>query len=141
MIETKERDSELKLEDVTITFPEGAANRTYQELKKVLGGEKLTPSNVTIILVSMMQVVEGYTDLKGPQKKAVILDAINHLIDDQVQDPNDKNVLQILVRATLPTVIDTLVSIDRRELSIKVKKVFNCILKCCYSMCKSGPKK
>ena len=131
MSEPDESKSKLKLGDVTVTFPRVAAERMYEELKKVVGDGKLTTTNVITILVSLMQTVDGYVDLKGAQKKAVVLEAILHLIEEEVQDVTEKEQFKQLVLLTLPSVVDNFVNLDKKKLKIKTKKVINSCLSCC----------
>lgn len=120
----------MKVADIAVSFPLGAAERLYDELKKILGTGKLTSSNVVTVLLSLMQVVEKYGDVKGIQKKAVILDALNHLIEDTLEGQEATD-LKLLVQLTLPTVIDTFVSLDKKEIAIKLKKTCKKLFSCC----------
>jgi hypothetical protein len=131
MSEPDESKAKLKLGDVTVTFPRVAAERMYEELKKVVGDGKLTTTNVVTVLVSLMQTVDGYVDLKGAQKKAVALAAVLHLIEDQVDDNTEKTQFKQLVLLTLPSVVDSFVKLDKKQLKIKAKKVITRFLGCC----------
>ena len=78
-----------------------------------------------------MKVVEKYPKLSGLQKKQVVLEAINMLIDDSNDNVEETSHLKLLVQMTLPTVIDLMVSIDHKQVRIKLKKCYNYLLKCC----------
>ena len=110
-----------------------AVKTLYEQVKNILGGGKLSPSNVVTILVSLMQLIEKYPNLNGLQKKQVVLDAINMLIDDNNDNVEDADQLKLVVQVTLPTVIDTIMSVDSRQLQIKLKKVYNWLHKSCCS--------
>lgn len=127
MSETKE----IELGDVKVTFPASAAERLYEELKKIVGEGKITRANVVVVLLSLMQVVEKHDDVSGQQKKAIILDALNHLIDDQIDNEQEAMEMKLIVQLTLPSVIDTFVSIDKKEVQIKLKKGCAKLLVCC----------
>ena len=131
MSEPDDSKSKLKLGNVTVTFPRVAAERMYEELKKVVGDGKLTTTNVITILVNLMQTVDGYVDLKGVQKKAVVLEAILHLIEEEVQDETEKEQFKQLVLLTLPSVVDSFVKLDKKKLKIKTKKVISNFMQCC----------
>ena len=118
MSETKK----LQVENVKVTFPIIAAERLYEELKKVIGNRKLSRSNIVNVVLSLMQVVEHYDNVHGIQKKALILDALHHLIDKQISDSEEAIEMKLVVQTILPTVIDTFVSLDKKELEIKLKK-------------------
>lgn len=124
---------EIEIDGININFPTNAAERLYEELKKIIGNGTINRSNAVVILLSLMQVVEKYEDINGEQKKAIIIDALNHLIDDQINNYQEAMEMKLLVKITLPSVIDTFVSIDKKEIQIKIKK--NCFkfLSCCIS--------
>ena len=131
MSETNNNKTQLKLGDVTITFPRVAAERMYEEVKKVVGDGHITPNNVINILFDLMRVVDGYVDLKGAQKKAVVLEAILRLIDAEVEDETNKEQFKQLVLLTLPSVVDTFVKLDTKKLKIKRHhKIFSIFRRC-----------
>jgi hypothetical protein len=119
--------------DVVLTTTNSTVERLYEEVKRLLHGGKLTPTNVVMIMIDLMQIVDKYTELKGPQKKQVLLSALNMLIDDQNDNVEDVTDLKMLVKMTLPSVIDVIMSIDKKQLKIKTVKVWNMLLPlgCC----------
>jgi len=117
--------------DVRVGNSTTATEKLYEELKKILAGAKLTASNLTVILVNLMQIVETYPKLTGPQKKEVILSSINMLIDDQNDNVEDAKTLKFVVAMTLPNLIDTLVKIDRKKIGIKLQKMSGSIFALC----------
>ncbi len=122
---------DVELGDVKVKLPLKAVEMLYEELKKVIGNGSLSRSNVVVVLLSLMRSVEQYDDVNGVQKKEMILNALNHLISDQIRDPIEAMELKLLVQLTLPTVIDTFVSIDKKELQIKLKKGCSKLFSCC----------
>jgi hypothetical protein len=104
--------------------------KLYEDLKRIVGDENLSHSNVISILLSLMQVVEHYV-ISGVQKKTLVLRALDRLIEDQFDDKQEADKMKLLVQLTLPTVIDTIVSIDKKSLQINVKKGFRKLFVCC----------
>ena len=121
----------VKSNDVIVIHSTTATEKLYEELKQILAGAKLNASNLTVILVNLMQIIETYPKLTGPQKKEVILAAINMLIDDQNDNVEDAETLKLLVKMTLPNLIDTLVSIDKKQINIKLKRMTSYIFASC----------
>ena len=121
----------VKSTDVIVIHSTTATEKLYEELKQILAGAKLNASNLTVILVNLMQILETYPKLTGPQKKEVILAAINMLIDDQNDNVEDAETLKLLVKMTLPNLIDTLVSIDKKQINIKLKRMTSYIFASC----------
>ena len=122
------------IEDVVVIQTTTVTEKIYEELKNILSGAKLNSSNLTNILINLMQIVETYPKLSGIQKKEVILASINMLIDDQNDNVEDSETLKILVKMTLPSLIDNLVKIDKKQLSIKIKQIRKYIFSCCWNL-------
>lgn len=106
-----------------------------KEIKKILKGERLCSSNVISVLVSCMQFVEKFPIVNGYDKQLVILESIKRIIDEQDNDEVERENMKLLVSLTLPSVIDTFIAIDKRELQIKLKtsctRIRKVISKCC----------
>ena len=122
---------------INLTVPKSSVDNLYRELKQLLNGSKLTEGNVVSILISLMRFIDTFPNLKGYQKKLVILEAMNIMIDDQyVRDDADiehgEN-LKTLVSMTLPGVIDAFVEIDKKKIQIKIKKSVKHLIKYCCS--------
>ena len=122
---------EIQLESVKVIVPTSASDRMYDELKTIIGTKKLTRENVVVVLVSLMQIAAKYNDINGQQKKAMIIDALNRLIDDQATDTSNTTEMKLLVQLTLPSIIDTFVSIDKKKIQIELKKGCNKQSMCC----------
>ena len=103
-------------------FPLRLIEKLYTKLVLEMSFE-LSPSNITMYIVTLMQLVESITTLKGKDKKNLVIQVIDYLIMDRIRDDNEyKEQLSLLVKLTLPELIDTIISIDRKELKIKIKK-------------------
>jgi len=128
--------SDSATQDVVLTVTSTAGvsttvERLYEVIKNILQGGKLNTTNVILILVDLMKVVNTYPDLKGHQKKTVVLSAINMLIDDQNDNVEDAQALKILVSITLPTVIDVVVSVDTKKIKLGLKRSCTILTSCC----------
>lgn len=104
----------------------------YTTLLSLLDGEKLTSSNIMSITVQLMQFVEKYPHIKGPERKSIVLNVIKQLVIDTMDPSNQetKDIMSIL-DLTLPIFIDTIISVDRGELIIHSKQCFNSLFSCC----------
>lgn len=130
VVEEKEETEEMEMK---ISFPKSARERLYEELLTIIGNQKLNSRNVITITLSLMQIVDGYEEVHGVQKKAVIMNILDRWIDSKVEDEQEKMELKLLVKMTLPSVIDGFIAIDRKQLQIKMKKGFKSLIGCCCS--------
>jgi hypothetical protein len=123
-------NKQIKIGEEIVTLPTNTIFTLYIELKNIIGKGQINRSNIITIVLSLMQVVEQYESLKGKQKKAAIIDVLNQLIDEQVPMEQEALELKSLVYLTLPTVIDAMVSIDKKEVEIKVKNCCKKLISC-----------
>ena len=102
-------------------------------IKNTLGDEKITATNIVIISTNLMHIVEQYKDLTGSQKKMLILDTIKKVINQNVNDPQERISLMLIVDMTLPPMLDTLVSAINGGLKFEKDKVVSGFKKlfCC----------
>jgi len=96
-------------------------DRLYEDLVRIIGDEPLTMLNLASVLVNLMQIVERMHDLHGKEKKNLIIRVV-----DKYMDAHPSDGMSILIVAPM---IDTMVSIDRGEMAIKIKPI-NCLLAC-----------
>lgn len=114
-----------------MSLPEKATERLYGELKEIVGERTVDRENIVEIALALMKLVEHYPDLKGPQKKQLIIHVLNTFIADTVADPTEAELIEGIVKFTLPALIDTVVSIDKKEVQVKVRKGIRKLLSCC----------
>jgi hypothetical protein len=115
----------------SVEFPLHITQNLYKELKDIIGKSEISRSNIVIILISLMQIIERYDKISGIQKKAIIISTLYDFIDDNIEDNEDKVQLKLLVQMTIPSVIDSIISFDKSEVAINIhKKCSSVIFKC-----------
>ena len=122
---------EVKPENVLID----AVEHLYSYVKSV-HTENITPINVVSIASELMQLVEKYKGLTGPQKKMLVISVIKKVVNSQVDSLETQSVLYTIIDFTLPIVIDNLVSAINGEIKFnkeKVKSFFKKYLCCCIT--------
>ena len=88
------------------------------------------PINITPLCVKLMKMISSYTDISGKDKKHIVLQTIKRIVNETVPEAN-RYFIDPIIDATLPIIIDTLISVDKREIQFKLKQ-------CCkwFSCCK-----
>jgi len=102
----------------------------YNSLSRIIGDTKVTTTNVVLITTNLMQIVEKYPDLHGKHKNSLIIHVLKRFVKDHLDGDEESTVL-IFIDIFLPSVIDTIVSVDKKEIVVKMKKG----LKACFSCC------
>lgn len=100
----------------------------YNTLSK--GDSPIRKEDITTIVINLMQLVEKYPDLTGEQKKNLVIYVVKNFIKYKT-NKKEHEVLLTFVDIFLPTLIDNLVSVDKKEIVIKLKKTFNSCFPCC----------
>jgi hypothetical protein len=122
--------------DISVDDPGSYAfDRLYQKLQEV-AKDGITSSNITGIVLTLMQSVQTLGNLNGPQKKELVIDVVKKFIREKVDDENVKRDLQIFADLTLPPLIDEFVALNNRETRIKVKNCIGKIISRCLRCCK-----
>ncbi len=106
---------------------EELATKAFEELKSMIVGKDLDLANIVIVASSAMKIVEHIKELDGPQKKQMVVELVNRIVDELV--PEDKqDALKLFIQFTLPTVIDQVIAATKGKMDINVitKKASGC---------------
>jgi hypothetical protein len=114
-------------------------DRMLEKIRSSLNGTKLTNANIASLLILTMKSVETYKELSGSKKKSIVLYIIQKVAHDQYNEyvkssnlsEEETKDLQDTIYFTeifLPVIIDTIISVDRKEIMIKLKKSFSSCL-------------
>lgn len=115
---------------VEINLPIEFVNKLYETLIRIIGDKELTTANAVLIATNLMQIVEKYPNISGPQKKELVIYVLKRFVVDHLYGENEQALL-LFIDVFLPSVIDTIISVDKKELAIKIRKG----LKACFSCC------
>ncbi len=105
-----------------------------QQTKRLLDGHKPTVASILPTVVNLMQAAENINSIHGSQKKQMIIDTLGNYISDEIKDDlpdSDYRDLMMYVNFVLPELIDTFISIDKKEIIIKVSKAVKSCFPCC----------
>jgi len=91
----------------------------------------LSIGNITEIVIDIMKQVDVINGMSGVQKKTLVLNILNRLVERTDSGSYDEQIDSIL-KIIIPTLIDKLIDIDQGRLKIK-KNVFkfNCFTQFC----------
>jgi hypothetical protein len=132
----KEAESLLEPKPVEEVIPKvivQSVQRLYDNLFMIIGTDKVTSVNMIKVIISLMQTVETYDNLKGVQKKEVIISVLNKYLDEKVlNETYDSKYLRLFINMTLPILIDSMISIEDGDLVIKTKSFFANMCGCIF---------
>jgi len=108
-----------------------------ETLKPLL--EELSVENIMKIIPALIQHVEMYKDFTGEQKRNMVINMLKHLID-VTDGPGNDELWDPIMKRMVPSIIDTLVDVDKGKLKLTGKKLkkLPCLMlfKGCFSGCK-----
>ena len=112
-----------------INAPTKNASRLFTSAKNIVADYgTLSAGTIIMIMVDLMKIVDTYPNLNGSQKKQLVLEVLNLVIDELPMSQDEQSGLKHLVEKTLPTVIDVVIDIDKKKLKIKIQKCCNFVM-------------
>jgi hypothetical protein len=97
----------------------------YQKLRTVIQGKKMDAESVAITVAYALQIANEMISTSKTYKVELALAIIRKLIDDEVDDPDQRVMMHMLVESTVPSLINTI-----QGLPSLLSKLF---AKCCCS--------
>ena len=96
----------------------------YEQLEQIVKTKQINAINLIEITIDLMKIVEDVKGISGKQKKDLIIETLEKFINEKVSDEKEREELLFIVKNVVPSVIDTVVSIDLGELSVKFNKLW-----------------
>ena len=107
----KQRDAATDAAIVTV-------DNVYAQLKSMIKNKTVDISNLMSIVTITMQLVEQISGLTGAQKKDMVMQLMNRLIDDVPMDDTNKAALRAILTTTVNAAIDFVVSVANGEINL-----------------------
>ena len=105
-------------------------DRLYEKLES-LDEEGLSHSNITGIVIPLMQFTQTIGGMTGREKKQLVIDVLKKRVLETVEDTELSTGLNMFIDFTLPSIIDSFVALNNGETKIKIKNCLSSLLKKC----------
>lgn len=106
----------------------GIGEKIYNHLKLILNDKQLTVSNITYIIIELMQFIEHF-HIENLSKKDVIVSILEKYVLENTDNVENIEHIKVFMNS-IPNLIDIYKSIDTKKIKIKLKK-FNCFFPLC----------
>jgi len=115
-------------------FFEKCFQEVFEQAQEVVDKRGLSMRNIVFVVTHLMQVVEKMDGLTGPDKKELIINVVEKLLETTDLDDHLKDSLKDFVDTTLPSTIEVIVSASKNQLDLnkvvkRGSKIMN-MLKC-----------
>ncbi len=95
--------------------------------------EDFSINNLMSILPQLMRHVKKYKSLSGFEKRTMVISMLKHIIDI-TDGPGNDDLWDPILKKLVPSIIDTLVEVDKGNLRINrnnscLRKVLGCVLR------------
>ena len=88
---------------------------------------EISLENISSICVMLMKKVQFFKGLNGPEKKQVVIDALNKFVEEHVDGQDEKNELKLLIMMTIPPLIDNYYGLATGKLKLDLSKMCGCL--------------
>ncbi len=105
--------------------------RIYDAVKKIFVEKTITTSNVVVLAVQAMQIVEKIPDLTGGDKKNIVIKVVKLIVNEFELDDDSRATINLVIDTTLPVAIDMIVGASKGAFDLNTLKVKLAKLRCC----------
>lgn len=107
-------------------------DKLTKEIQNIITDDGITTENISSIMLSLMVIVDQYPNLTGIQKKQIILAVLKKYVLDNFNNDSEECIdLLHVIETVLPNTINLMISIDKGEVAIRLRK--NSMMTCLCS--------
>ena len=125
------KESDIFLKKKSISIPLQLIKPIYNQIGFFLDGNKLSTYNIIDLSINLMKFIETFPELSGIEKKNIVLYVLNKFSNDYLNDGHNKTNIINFIEYILPSLIDSIISIDNKEIIINANKGFKKLFSCC----------
>jgi hypothetical protein len=130
------KEEEKSVNQCEVTEYVKTINSIYVQLREGFDNHQLDENNIVEFVVRVMSMVEQQKNLNGMEKKAVVMEILQRLVDSYERlNYDSKDKIKLLIRAIVPGLIDTIVMATKGVLAVnkKIEEVVKKSCFCCFS--------
>jgi len=101
-------------------------NKLNKSLTILVGRDKISPTNIIELCSALMKIVE-ISHSTGRYKKELVIHTLKLFVSENMK-PKEGMLIHTFIEKFLPSVIDMIISVDKKKIRIALKKT---IFKCC----------
>jgi hypothetical protein len=102
-----------------------------RELYNSIYSKQIDSSNIVSYVVLLMKIINSHKNIENIDKKKFVIFVLNKFVEFNITDENEGYIIKMFINNILPNMIDTMISIDNKEIIIKTE---NYILTFCQRL-------
>ena len=87
---------------------------------------------ISILIPKLIIIAEKYKTLRGVEKKELVIELLKNIVS-KYDNVNENSILEPIILQLVPSMIDTLISVDKKQIKLKKTPLINCF-KCLRKM-------
>ena len=125
----KQKGNIVKSEKQKVSFVVDVESKAIVE-SMVEALDNFSVDKLMDVLPKLISHVENYKNLSGSEKRTLVIKMLNHIID--ITDcPGDDEIWDPIVKRLVPSIIDSLIKVENKQLKLRKKpKCFGRLLSC-----------
>ena len=122
------------MENVSAYNPE-VFTATYDKIKAMIVNRTFSASNWITLVTLAMEVVEALPNLKGIEKRNLVVDLVTRLVSEIPMPQQDRELVAALLHSALPSIIDAIVQGTLGQLAVNAVEQAHEGAKRCFAKC------
>jgi hypothetical protein len=102
-----------------------------RELYNSIYSKQIDSSNIVSYVVLLMKIINSHKNIENIDKKKFVIFVLNKFVEFNITDENEGYIIKTFINNILPNMIDTMISIDNKEIIIKTE---NYVLTLCQRL-------
>ena len=119
------------IKQTSLTLPNELSYEISKFFNELSQKNDITFENVIFIVTNLMNIVGKYKNIKGSQKKELVISLLNEYVNKSDIEKNLKDSINFLIKTSIPFTIDVLVDVSKGKYKFKKgSKCLSCFIPC-----------
>jgi hypothetical protein len=92
-----------------------------RELYNSIYSKKIDSTNIVSYVVLLMKIINSHKNIANVNKKKFVIFVLKKFVEHNITDSAEAQILNNFIDNILPNVIDTMISLDNKEIIIKTE--------------------
>lgn len=92
-----------------------------RELYNSIYSKEIDSTNIVSCVILLMKIINSHKNIDNVDKKKFVIFVLHKFVELNVTDTNESIILKMFINNILPNMIDTMISIDNKEIIIKTE--------------------